>query len=166
MARRGSNAKRCPNVLRNVEGRFTSAPRPTGFDQEALELKPEWRAWMEMRRRCRPSSKKYRHNYSDRGIVVCARWEDSFFNFFHDVGPRPSPQHSLDRIDNDGNYEPGNVRWATVQEQNQNRSNTLKFTRDGVTRTLREWADDAGVPYVKAWDRIKRRGWSLEEALS
>lgn len=115
-----------------------------------------------MRRRCRSS----RQNYRKCGITVCEQWEKSFFDFFSDVGPRPSPEHSLDRIDNDGNYEPGNVRWATTAEQNRNRSNTLLFTRNGETRTLREWADACGIPYSKVWDRIKRRGWTLEEALS
>lgn len=123
---------------------------------------PEWRAWVEMRRRCRST----RQNYRKRGITVCERWDASFEDFLRDVGSRPSPEHSLDRINNDGNYEPGNVRWATMIEQNRNRSNTLWFTREGETRTLREWADAAGVPYVKAWNRIKRLGWSLEEALS
>jgi hypothetical protein len=81
---------------------------------------PEHRAWTKMFERCysdNPYRKKY---YGDRGISVCERWK-TFENFFADMGLRPSRQHSLDRINNDGNYEPGNCRWATKSEQMKNR---------------------------------------------
>lgn len=74
-----------------------------------------------MKRRCEPSNLKSAPYYSDRGIVVCERWASSFEAFLEDMGRKPSPQHSLDRIDNDGNYEPGNCRWATWSEQMRNR---------------------------------------------
>jgi hypothetical protein len=80
----------------------------------------EHRAWVNMLQRCEnPNHKSYK-NYGGRGIAVCERWHD-FQAFVADVGPRPSPSLSLDRIDNDGGYEPGNVRWATRSEQNSNR---------------------------------------------
>lgn len=81
---------------------------------------PEYRAWAAMKRRCVSLDK--RHVYADRGIKVCARWAASFQAFLADVGRRPSPDHSIDRFpDNDGNYEPGNVRWATRSQQAKNR---------------------------------------------
>lgn len=82
---------------------------------------PEYRIWDAMKARCCNLNNKHFKNYGGRGIRVCDRWLDSFANFLADVGRRPSPNHSIDRINNDGNYEPGNVRWATRHEQNLNK---------------------------------------------
>jgi hypothetical protein len=81
----------------------------------------EWKAWDSMKDRCRNPNNKRWKDYGGRGIAVCHEWRDSYPAFLAHVGRRPSPAHSLDRIDNDGNYEPGNVRWATLEEQNRNR---------------------------------------------
>jgi hypothetical protein len=83
---------------------------------------PEYRAWTEMKRRCYGENRRGYDNWGGRGIVVCERWLNSFEDFLADTGPRPSPAHSLDRWpNNDGNYEPGNCRWATTSEQSKNR---------------------------------------------
>lgn len=81
---------------------------------------PEYRAWHAMRQRCYHPSQPHYSRYGGRGIVVCERWQ-VFANFLADMGLRPSPRHSLDRINNSGNYEPGNCRWATLVEQCRNR---------------------------------------------
>lgn len=81
---------------------------------------PLYHTWRSMRQRClRPSHPKYK-DYGGRGISICAEW-NSFFKFVEDMGPKPSPHHSIDRKDNNGNYEASNCRWATVSEQNSNR---------------------------------------------
>jgi hypothetical protein len=95
-----------------------------------MHLTPEYYAWAASIRRCHNPRNPYYRNYGGRGIQVCDRWRKSFANFLSDVGVRPSPELTLDRVNNDGNYEPGNVRWATRSEQNSNqRRQSRKATR-------------------------------------
>jgi hypothetical protein len=82
---------------------------------------PEYRVWLAMRERCSDPNNKFYRRYGGRGIRVCARWQADFAAFYEDMGPRPGDRWSIDRIDNDGNYEPGNCRWATAEQQRANR---------------------------------------------
>jgi len=106
-------------------------------------------------------------NYCGRGITVCERWqgENGFANFFADMGHRPSQRHSIDRKDNDGNYEPDNCRWATRIEQSNNRRNNIIITWNDKTLSLAEWATLLGVPYGRLKSRVKM-GWSHDQILS
>jgi hypothetical protein len=87
---------------------------------------PEKEAWYGIRRRCLNPNHRGYPNYGGRGIQICERWLSSFQNFYADMGPKPTPEHSLDRIDNDGDYEPTNCRWTTRQVQNNNRRGRKK----------------------------------------
>jgi hypothetical protein len=102
---------------------------------------PEYHAWQSMLQRCYLQSMPFYLDYGGRGITVCDQWRHDFSKFLADVGYRPSPKHTLDRIDNNGNYEPGNVRWATRKEQARNRRNNRLISIDGQTRCLAEWCE-------------------------
>lgn len=125
---------------------------------------PEYKVWQAMLHRCRtPTAKAYK-NYGARGIAVCDRWL-TFSNFLADMGSRPSPEHSLDRIDNDGNYVPGNCRWATVVEQVRNTRRKRMITHNGETFPLWKWAEITGFDTKTIAARL-RRGWSESRALT
>ncbi len=102
--------------------------------------------------------------YGGRGIGVCDRWRTSFADFLDDLGPRPSIRHSLDRIDVDGDYAPGNVRWATPREQQWNRRDNARLTANGQTRTILDWAEQIGLAATTIKRRL-REGISPELAL-
>lgn len=124
----------------------------------------EYFAWLDMRKRClSPASKDYAR-YGGRGITICKRWS-SFALFLEDVGIAPSKKHSLDRIEVNGNYEPGNIRWATAKEQANNRANSLSFVVDGKRISLKDLAKQVGVPYPTAWHRVVKQGMGLNQAL-
>ena len=124
----------------------------------------EYTTWCNMLRRCFDENNEAFYNYGERGIMVCDRWADSFASFLEDMGKSPSRQHTIDRIDNDGNYEPGNCRWATRKEQNRNSRNCLIIEHEGKAMTLVEWSELVGIStYVISW-RIKS-GWTTKEAL-
>lgn len=127
-----------------------------------VQLTPEYQAWASMKHRCTNPNNKRWPRYGGRGIRVCEEWM-SFENFFADMGPRP-PGMSLDRIDNDGNYEPANCRWASVEDQNRNRSNVIHLTHEGETLCVAEWTR-LGLGKNTIYARLQR-GWSVEEALS
>lgn len=117
---------------------------------------PEYHSWCSMKGRCLNPNDQEARNYSERGITVCDRWLSSFEAFYEDMGPRPSPTHSLDRYpDKDGNYEPDNCRWATATEQVRNRRVTLTVNVAGKDVSLAEAAKTAGVKYGTAWARVR-----------
>lgn len=117
-----------------------------------------------MKGRClTPTDKRYSY-YGGRGIKIYEPWISDFAAFYEHVGNRPTTKHSLDRIDNNGNYEPGNVRWADKQVQSANRRNVLHLEINGERKTLRQWAISMGVDYKNVNGRINR-GWEPREAL-
>jgi hypothetical protein len=119
--------------------------------------------WLSMRARCRRPKNKAFHRYGGRGISVCERWL-SFDNFFADMGERP-PGLSLERKNNDGNYEPGNCVWATNVEQANNRSSNLCISFEDRAMTVTQWARELGIAKTTLVGRF-RNGWSVERALT
>lgn len=126
----------------------------------------EYRAWQAMRTRCNnPKASKYSY-YGGRGIKVCERWNSSFSTFLTDMGRRPLG-HSLDRFpDNDGNYEPGNVRWANRQQQDNNKRTNHLITFKGETLPIGMWATRLGIPVETISSRLLHLGWSVDRALA
>ncbi len=122
-----------------------------------------YKIWQMMLSRCEnPKHTAYPH-YGAKGTRVCEAWH-SFQQFLADMGPRPSPKHSLDRINNEGHYEPGNVRWATRREQANNRALTRMLTLRGVTKSVADWADQFSLRYDLVLQRLNR-GWGPERCL-
>ena len=119
-----------------------------------------------MKYRCtNPNSHKY-PRYGGRGITVCDEWLESFQAFYDHIGDAPTPKHSLDRIDNDGNYEPGNVRWATPHQQRVNQENgTRELKFNGEVYTLTGAAKKFGMAKWTLFRRLDR-GWGVERALT
>ena len=106
----------------------------------------EYRTWERMIRRCENQRTEAYPSYGGRGVVVCPAWRISFDQFLSDMGPRPGPGFTIERIDNDGNYEPSNCRWATTREQNRNTSRNTWLTAEGRRMLLADWARELGVP--------------------
>lgn len=121
---------------------------------------PEYAAWRQMHTRCyNPNFIDWKH-YGGRGIEVCERWKGNFEAFFADMGPRPSPNHSLDRRNIDGNYDAINCRWATATQQARNTSRTRWVTYLGRRISLAEACELSGVPYKQAQERLANgRNW-------
>ena len=130
--------------------------------KHGLSKSKEENAYRKMISRCLNEKDSQYVNYGGRGITVCDRWINSLEHFVSDVGFAPSKNHSIDRINVNGNYEPENVRWATWVEQERNRTNNKIIEIDGVSKCLAEWCEEYGIEYKKAWARISKCGWSAK----
>jgi len=139
--------------------------------KKIINGKIKWRsdefvAWKGIKARCYNKNEKFYYNYGERGITMCDRWINSFENFLSDMGFRPSKKHSIDRIDNNGNYEPSNCKWSTHKEQCNNKRNTIYITdKYGVKKTIREWSDITGLSYICIKKR-RIRGLSPDDILN
>lgn len=125
---------------------------------------PEYKTWASMKERCAKKTLSSYHRYGGRGIKVCDRWLASYFNFLEDMGTRPEKSFQLDRIDNDGDYEPSNCRWVSPKENARNKHNNLNITYNGKTQCVAAWAEEVGMSWSKLWGRIKL-GYTPAQAL-
>lgn len=118
--------------------------------------KVERAAWHNMIHRCHNPDHAAYPNYGARGIFVCDEWRSSFDAFLRDVGPKPSPELSLDRIDNEQGYHPGNVAWRDrKQQQNNRRVKGIQLTINGVTKSVNEWAASSGIHSATLYSRVR-----------
>ena len=148
---KSGNIKSCGCLLKEVK------------TTHGMYLSREYKTWQLMKARCLNKKNSDYKKWGGRGIKICDRWL-KFKNFYKDMGKKPKGK-SLDRIDNNGNYEPDNCRWATREEQANNKRNNHLLAFKNKTITLAQWSRETGIKY----DTLKRRiysGWSIERALT
>jgi hypothetical protein len=146
--------------------RLGAASTKHGYGSRNGPLGAEFTAYRSMSRRCHEEKNKSFEYYSRRGIVVCEQWRDpeGFPSFLKDIGPRPGPSYTVERIDNDRGYEPGNVKWATMEQQNRNKINNVYHTFGDERLCIGEWSRRLGVPYVSLWRWLQKK--TLEEIIT
>lgn len=141
-------------------------PKPNIKHGESLnkQKSPEYSTWLRMKSRCKEesNSKKW---YFDKGIKVCKEWVNSFETFLQDMGRKPSKYHSIDRIDGNKGYYKENCRWATPEEQSNNKSDNVIITFNGRSQTISMWAKEIDIHHSTLVNRI-RKNWPLEKALT
>jgi hypothetical protein len=148
---------------------FLDAPEGERLKSEGQQLALDWArtkarmSWSSMRHRCENSKSENFARYGGRGIKVCRAWA-SFEAFYADVGPPPRGAY-LDRIDNDGNYEPGNVRWVDAKTSARNRRSSRIVEALGRKRSLIEWAEETGIPKTTLRERLEH-GWPADQAVT
>lgn len=139
--------------------------KPLKKERHGLCKTPEYGVWAGMKGRCRDKNHNQYYDYGGRGIRVCERWQKSFFAFYTDMGPRPTPKHQLDRKDNDKGYTPDNCRWATRREQNFNKRNTvmtLERIEDlachvAAGGSIRKWSKTHGISHITAGNAFRAK---------
>lgn len=136
---------------------ITKPPIKANYPNEHL-------TWRSIQQRCNNKKDPY---YGGKGIKMCERWVNGFEFFLTDMGAKPNPKFSIDRINADGNYELSNCRWVTSIEQRRNIQSTNNYiTYKGETKTLGDWADGMGISSVNVYQRIFKYGWSVHKALT
>jgi len=128
------------------------------------QVTPEYLTWCEIIKRTENPSCLGFKNYGGRGISMCQEWRESFETFLNDMGKKPTPLHSIERINNESNYSPLNCKWASRKEQNRNKRNNVFLTHEGKTMCIKEWSEHLGIPAPTLYTR-KRKNWSDQEIL-
>lgn len=145
--RRG-NTKSCGCLHREIISEYSK--------KHGMHSSKIYKRWGAMKSRCNNPNARYYRNYGLRGIKVCDRWQYSFENFYADMGDPPTPKHTLDRINNNGNYEPSNCRWATRGEQQSNMRRNVLISYKGRTMTASQWSRDLNITLATIYGRVKR----------
>jgi len=125
----------------------------------------EYRTWKNIKTRCINPKYVQAKDYSERGVTMHPEWVSSYEAFLQHVGNAPSDAHTIDRLDNEKGYEPGNVAWVTMSENCNNKRNNVRITYKGETKTATQWARELGIKPSIILDRV-RRGWTAEDTLN
>lgn len=152
------------NIYNLLSGKTTSCGCVTAKDRakkHGLSKTPEYQIWKAMKARCYNPNHKNFDRYGGRGIQVCNEWVNDFARFFSDVGQRPSPKHSIDRIDNDKNYSADNCRWGTQKEQTNNTSRSILVSTGKGSVTVGQLSSESGIDESTIYHR-RSAGWSDE----
>ena len=161
-ALQSGHSKSCGCLNREISQQANKKHGQTKSNHTAVT--PEYRTWCGILQRCTNPKNTHYDRYGGRGITICDKWRNDFMAFYEDMGKRPAGT-TIDRIDNNKGYEPGNCRWADKKTQQNNLSNNVVITHDGITMTLPMWAERLGIKKSCLDARI-RRGWAIDRALS
>lgn len=153
--RRGPKGKKRPDLSARNKDRAT----------HAMSGSYTYQSWKSMKKRCYDTKDKDYPNWGGRGIVICDAWRDSFAQFFKDMGERPYG-HTIDRIDNSGNYEPKNCRWAIPKTQSNNTRQNYYVEYLGKVQTAKQWAEELKIVEYKTLLYRLRTGWDTHEAMT
>jgi hypothetical protein len=162
---RNSHSRSCGCLLKDwLSATYTTHGHSKGAKGHT-KRSSEYNIWADIKQRCRNKDDKGYPNYGGRGIKMCDEWYNSFELFLKDVGVRPSPEHSLDRINNDGDYEPSNCRWATRDVQSRNKRTNIWVEHNGQRMIITDWAIYFGISIRKFNNGIKK-GKTHEEVVA
>lgn len=148
-----------------ARGRYVGSLPKTHCKMLSAKFRKEYLTWQNIKARCKQKKLRCYPSYGGRGIKVCSTWINDFEKFLKDMGRAPTPKHTIDRINNDGNYEPSNCRWATRDEQAFNTSKNVFFEHNGKRMSITQWSVYLGGAPQLVRTRLTK-GWDLERALS
>jgi hypothetical protein len=148
----------------NVNGCNSCSKIKHGHNQVG-QMSSEYKSWESAKQRVtNPNCEGY-ESYGGRGIAMCDRWLESFSEFLKDMGPKPSPHHTIERLDSDDGYYPGNCVWATLAEQNRNKKGVIRITHNGKTQCAAEWERELGFRDGAIREKLSK-GLTFEQAIA
>jgi hypothetical protein len=163
-ALKGGNTRSCGCLNKEVVSKMTIKRNTTHGMAKRKDRKQAYITWAHIKERCEnPSCRDYK-NYGGRGIAVCDSWQ-IFENFYNSMGDPPTSKHTIERVNNNKNYEPDNCIWATRKEQNNNTRLNRILELNGQRKTLAQWSESTGINHKTLSTRL-RDGWSVERALT
>jgi hypothetical protein len=136
-----------------------------GYRSDKKHIPKEYSIWQLAKDRCYNINNKRYKDYGGRGINICDEWKNNFEKFLKDMGNCPKNKNSIDRINNNGNYEPGNCKWSDNLEQANNKRNNHYVEFNGQIKTLAEWSRELNINYATIHSRLQR-GWNIEKTLT